>query len=447
MSVSPQFEGNVPKPGDLSRRVRMIAGGSIGNFVEWFDWFTYSAFALYFANVFFPAGDQTSQLLKTAGIFAAGFIFRPLGGWIMGRYADKAGRRKAMVVSMVFMSLGSFSIGLAPGYEQIGVLAPVVLLLARILQGLSMGGQFGSSAAYIAEVASPKRRGFQASFLYVTLILGQLMAMALLLVLQQVMDPAQLSAWGWRIPFIVGGVTALLALRLLLRLEESHSFETVQNKVAATSPRPTLRQYRREVLIVLGLNLGGSVAFYSFTTYMQKFLTNTGEFSKDTATQITTVGLVVLMFLQPVMGWLSDRVGRRPLLIAFGALGVLTTYPLMTAISTVTDRTEALILVIVAMAVLSPYTSISALFKAELFPTEIRALGVGLPHALVGSLFGGTAEFVALWLKQQGVESLFYWYVTLCMGVALMTALWMRETKGHSHITEDWVAASGSNHA
>jgi MHS family alpha-ketoglutarate permease-like MFS transporter len=423
--------------GDQSSRVRLIIGGSIGNFVEWFDWFAYSAFALYFANSFFPVGDQTSQLLKTAGIFAAGFIFRPLGGWIMGRYADVAGRRKAMVISMVLMSMGSFVIGLTPGYEQIGILAPAALLAARILMGLSMGGQFGSAAAYISEVASPKSRGFQASFLYVTLILGQLVAMALLVVLQQVMEPAELSAWGWRIPFILGGVMSLLALRLLLRLEESQSFETVRDKVATVSPWSSLRIYYREVIIVLGLNLGGSVAFYTFTTYMQKFLTNTAEFSKDTATQITTMGLLVFMFLQPVMGWLSDRVGRRPLLIAFGALGVLTTYPLLNAISRTTDRTEALILVVVAMAVLSPYTAISALFKAEMFPTEIRALGVGLPHALVGSLFGGTAEFVALWLKQQGVESYFYWYVTLCLAVALVTALWMKETMVQGRIVED----------
>jgi MHS family alpha-ketoglutarate permease-like MFS transporter len=423
--------------GDQSSRVRLIIGGSVGNFVEWFDWFAYSAFALYFANSFFPTGDQTSQLLKTAGIFAAGFIFRPLGGWIMGRYADYAGRRKAMVFSMILMSLGSFVIGFTPGYEQIGILAPMALLAARILMGLSMGGQFGSAAAYISEVASPKSRGFQASFLYVTLILGQLMAMALLVVLQQVMEPADLNAWGWRIPFIVGGVMSLLALRLLLQLEESQSFETVRDKVASVSPWSSLRIYYREVIVVLGLNLGGSVAFYTFTTYMQKFLTNTAAFSKDTATQITTVGLLVFMILQPVMGWLSDRVGRRPLLIAFGALGVLTTYPLLTAISTTTDRTEALVLVIAAMAVLSPYTAISALFKAEMFPTEIRALGVGLPHALVGSLFGGTAEFVALWLKQQGVESYFYWYVTLCAAIALATALWMKETKANSRITND----------
>ena len=175
-----------------------------------------------------------------------------------------------------------------------GALAPLVLLLARILQGLSMGGQYGSSAAYISEVAAPNRRGFQASFLYVTLILGQLMAMALLVVLQQVMDSENLTAWGWRIPFIVGGGTALLALRLLLRLEETRSFETAKVKTETVSPWVTFRLYRREVLIVVGLNLGGSVGFYTFTTYMQKFLTNTGEFSKDTADADHYCGAVCL---------------------------------------------------------------------------------------------------------------------------------------------------------
>ncbi len=417
-------------------RVRLIVGSSSGNFVEWFDWFTYSAFSLYFANIFFPTGDQTSQLLKTAAVFAAGFVVRPLGGWLMGRYADVAGRRKAMAVSMQFMSAGSFCVGLTPGYDEIGILAPVILLGARVLQGLSMGGQYGSCVTYISEVATRARRGFLSSFQYVTLILGQLTAMALLVVLQQVLTPEQLAGWGWRVPFILGGFAALLALRILLRLDESQTFEAVRDTAAAVPAWRTLRSHGREVLTVVGLTIGGAVGFYSFTTYMQKFLTLSAGLSRDAATQITAIGLFVLMLLQPVMGALSDRIGRRPLLIAFGALGVVGTYPLMLAISTVTDGMQATVLVVVAMAILAPYTAISGVYKAELFPTEIRALGVGLPYAVVGSVFGGTAEFIALWLKQQGVESLFFWYVTASFGIALVTALLMAETKAHSRIAD-----------
>ena len=415
-------------------RVRLIVGSSSGNFVEWFDWFTYSAFSLYFANIFFPTGDQTSQLLKTAAVFAAGFVARPLGGWLMGRYADVAGRRKAMAVSMQFMSAGSFCVGLTPGYDRIGILAPVILLGARVLQGLSMGGQYGSCVTYISEVATRARRGFLSSFQYVTLILGQLTAMALLVVLQQVLTPEQLAGWGWRVPFILGGFAALLALRILLRLDESQTFEAVKDTAATVPAWRTLRSHGREVLTVVGLTIGGAVGFYSFTTYMQKFLTLSAGLSRDAATQITAIGLFVLMLLQPVIGTLSDRIGRRPLLIAFGALGLLGTYPLMLAISTVTDGMRATVLVVVAMAILAPYTAISGVYKAELFPTEIRALGVGLPYAVVGSVFGGTAEFIALWLKQQGVESLFFWYVTVSFGIALVTALLMPETTAHSRI-------------
>lgn len=415
-------------------RMRLIIGSSSGNFVEWFDWFTYSAFSLYFANVFFPEGDQTSQLLKAAAVFAAGFIVRPLGGWIMGRYADKHGRRKAMVVSMVLMSLGSLSVGISPGFETIGLMAPVVLTVARVLQGLSMGGQYASCVTYISEVAGAERRGFLASFQYVTLIMGQLAAMGLLIVLQQTLSPGDLSAWGWRVPFIIGAIAALLALKVLLTLDETESFTAIKHKVEGVPAWATLAKYKREVAIVLGLTIGGAVSFYSFTTYMQKFLTNTAGFSKDQATQLTALGLFVMMLLQPVMGALSDRIGRRPLLIAFGALGVLLTYPLLTAISTVTDGVTAAALVIVAMAILAPYTAISGVFKAELFPTEIRALAVGLPYALMSSMFGGTAEIIALSLKQRGIETAFFWYVTACMGVALITALLMKDPKANSRI-------------
>jgi len=418
-------------------RIRAILGGSIGNLVEWYDWYAYAAFALYFAQVFFPKGDQTAHLLNTAAVFAVGFFARPIGSWLMGLYADRKGRRAALVFSMVAMGAGSLVIALTPGYARIGVAAPAILVLARVLQGLSVGGEYAASATYLSEVAGRKRRGFWSSFQYVTLIMGQLLALAVLLVLQQFLSADQLSSWGWRIPFALGAVCALLALWVRRGIEETSSFIAVKKRAAPAETWKLIAQHPRELAIVVGLTMGGTIGFYTFSTYAQKFLANTSGFSKDRASQIAAGSLLVFMLLQPVMGWISDLVGRRPLLIGFSAIGVLSTVPLMTSIGAAKNTTQAFMLVTLALANISAYTSIGAVFKAELFPAEIRARGVGLPYAIVVSLFGGTAEYVALWLKQHGHESWFYWYVTGCMAVALITALVMRDTKRHSRIIED----------
>lgn len=412
-----------------------MLGGTAGHLVEWYDWFAYSSFALYFANVFFPQGDQTAQLLQAAAVFAIGFLARPLGAWAMGLYADRAGRRPALALSVGMMCLGSFIIAVTPGFADIGIAAPAILLAARVLQGLSVGGEYGTSATYMSEMAGRAGRGFWSSFLYVTLIAGQLLALCVLIVLQRTMTPEALQAWGWRIPFAIGGVLAIVVFWIRSGIAESASFENRRRAPATTML--LLRQHPREILMVIGLTAGGALSYYAYTTYMQKFLVNTSGFSRDQATEITAVALFCFMLVQPIFGWLSDRVGRKPMLIAAFGLTTALTYPLFSAIAEVRDVADARVLVMVPLLILSAYTSVSAVIKAELFPAHLRALGVALPFSLANAAFGGTAEYVALWFKQAGMEHGFYLYVTVISAVALAVAIGMRDTKRESLIVED----------
>jgi MHS family alpha-ketoglutarate permease-like MFS transporter len=426
-------------PLTTARRLRSIVSGSIGNLVEWYDWYAYAAFSLYFAKVFFPSADLTAQLLDTAAIFAVGFLMRPLGGWLLGVYADRRGRKAALVLSVTMMCAGSLIIAVTPGYAVIGVAAPLLLVLARLLQGLSVGGEYGSSATYLSEIATREHRGFWSSFQYVTLIMGQLLALGVLILLQRVfLTPQQLEDWGWRIPFAIGALCALTALYLRRTMVETELF--VQHHAEAVRGESTLRKllrHPRELLTVAGLTMGGTLAFYTYTTYMQKFLVNSAGMGKDTATAISAAALLVFVLLQPAVGALSDRVGRRPLLIGFGVLGTLLTVPILSRLAQVGSPLEAFALILVALAVVSGYTAINAVVKAELFPVEVRALGVGLPYALTVSLFGGTAEYVALWFKSIGHESGYYWYVTACIACSLVVYARMPDTKAISRIDRD----------
>jgi len=419
-------------------RLRNIIGGSAGNLVEWYDWYVYSAFTLYFAPVFFPKGDRTAQLLSAAAVFAVGFVMRPVGAWVMGIYADRHGRKAGLTLSVTLMCAGSLIIGLTPGYASIGVLAPAMLLFARMLQGLSVGGEYGASATYLSEMAGKRHRGFYSSFQYVTLISGQLLALALLLTLQTGYGEDALKNWAWRVPFLVGAVLALFVFYLRRRLAETESFAKVrQGEAPRSSGMALLRQHPREALLVVALTAGGTLAFYAYTTYMQKFLVDTSGFSNASASRITAGALFVFMLLQPAVGALSDRIGRKPVMIAFGVGGLLFTYPIFRALEQVRDPFAAFALVLAALVIVSGYTAINAVVKAELFPAHIRALGVALPYAIANTLFGGTAEYVALWLKQAGVASAFYWYVTVMIGLSLVVYLRMRDTARDSLIAED----------
>jgi len=413
-----------------SHRLRSILGGSIGNLVEWYDWYAYSAFSLYFAKSFFPPADQTVQLLNAAAVFAVGFLMRPLGGWLMGRYADRHGRRTALTASVLLMCAGSLLIAITPSYATIGIAAPALLVIARMMQGVSVGGEYGASATYLSEMAGAKYRGFWSSFQYVTLIMGQLLALGVLLVLQRTMSVAALEAWGWRIPFVIGAACALVAVVLRRNMAETTAFtKALAPGETRKSALTSLMAHPRSVATVFGLTAGGTVAFYTFTTYAQKFLVNTAGFTKSDATLISAASLAIFMCVQPLVGALSDRVGRRPVLMTFGVVGTLGTIPLLTALSTSTTFGSALLLLTVALLAVSGYTAINAVVKTELFPTNVRALGVAFPYAVAVSLFGGTAEYLALWFKNMGHESWFYWYVTACIAASLVVYVTMPETR------------------
>jgi len=417
-------------------RIKSIIGGSLGNLVEWYDWYIYSFFSLYFAATFFPKGNQTVQLLSTAAIFAIGFLMRPIGGWLMGTFADRKGRKAALTFSVLLMSIGSLIIAIVPGYKQIGVVAPIILLLSRIIQGLSVGGEYGTSATYLSEMATKKHRGFYSSFQYVTLIMGQLIASSFVVLLQKVfLTEKELHEWGWRIPFVFGAILAVTVMYLRRSLQESASFKQEDTKDERGTIKALLN-HPKAVLTVIGLTIGGTVAFYTFTTYMQKFLVDTAKFSNADASLISTLSLVVFMLLQPLFGLLSDKIGRKPLLIGFGIAGALATVPIMTTLGNVKEVWPAFLLVMCALMITSGYTSINAVVKAELFPAQIRALGVGFPYAIAVSLFGGTAETLALTFKQNHHANYFYWYVTGCILISLVVYVAMGDTRKYSKIED-----------
>ncbi|PWK64198.1 MHS family alpha-ketoglutarate permease-like MFS transporter [Streptomyces sp. CG 926] len=425
-------------PGDKRRKRRLaLVGGSLGNLVEWYDWFVYASFAIYFADSFFPGDNPTTQLMNTAGIFAVGFLMRPVGGWILGRAADRHGRKSALTLTVTMMSVAALLIAVAPTYGQAGYFGALVLLLARLLQGMSIGGEYAASATYLTEASARNRRGLGSSFQYVSMTCGQLLGLGILITLQHTLTTAQLESWGWRIPFLVGALFAVVVFWLRRRLQETDAFkeETASapgEEAHDDSTRGTLKalwHYRRQAGLVMALTLGGTVAYYTYTTYLTKYLVGSAGMEKTTATLVSFTALTLFAVLQPFAGMLSDRIGRRPLLITFAVGCTVGTYPIMTALGSASSYWSALGLSLLALVIVTGYTSINAAVKAELFPTRVRALGVALPYAIANALFGGTAEYVALWFKNSGHEKMFFWYVSGCALISLVTYVLMPDTR------------------
>ena len=287
----------------------------------------------------------------------------------------------------------------------------------------------------MSEVATSHNRGFLSSFQYVTLIGGQLLASAVVTVLLLVLSKEQMSDWGWRIPFFIGALLAVVSIIMRRNLIETISKKHTENKEAGSMK--ALWKNPRAMLIVLGITAGSSTIFYTFTTYMQKFLVNTSGFEKDTATFIMTFVLLIFMVAQPVYGMISDKIGRKLCMVLFGGFGVLTTVPLMSSIAQTNNVTIAIVLILLGLAWISFYTSISGIVKADLFPAHVRALGVGLPYAIANAIFGGSSEFLALKLKSVGHEEYFFYYVSVVMAIALIAALAMPDNRKHSLIDKD----------
>jgi MHS family alpha-ketoglutarate permease-like MFS transporter len=409
-------------------RIRSIVGGLAGNLIEWYDFLAYSIFSIYFAKSFFPSDKPTVQLMNVAAIAAVGYVARPLGSWLIGLYADRRGRKSALTWSVMAMCVGSLTIAVTPGYATIGVFAPVVLVFARLLQGLSMGGEYGTSATYLSEIAPEHRRGFYLGFLQVSVVAGQLVALALMLVMQNVLFTSQqIERWGWRIPFVIGGALALFALYMRRNVEESEAFKHGARQTDPSVGKQML-QHWRQIALAIGITVGGTVGFYTYTVYMQKYLVNSVGLSTETSTLISAGALLLYMPLQPLFGLASDVFGRRPVLVFFGVCCTIFSVPLFTALSHTKDPLIAFLLSFAGLVMLSGFTSIHMLVKTELFPVRIRALAVGLPYALTTAILGGTTEFVALRLKSNGYEQYFYWYVAAWAAVSLLVYIWMPET-------------------
>ncbi|MBJ7500849.1 MAG: MFS transporter [Sphingopyxis sp.] len=419
------------------KRLVSIVGGSMGNLVEWYDWFAYAAFAIYFAPVFFPQADPTAQLLNSAAIFAVGFVMRPIGAWVMGRFADTRGRKAGLTLSVALMFSGSMLIAVAPTYAAAGLLGPATLLVARMLQGLSLGGEYGASATYLSEMAPRENRGFWASFQYMTLCGGQLCAIFVAVVLQSFLTEAELTAWGWRIPFVIGALLALGVYLLRRNLAETPSFENQAVDRPVSTAKRLWKEHRRESILVGMLSAGGGLAAYTYTSYMQKFLFNTVGFDKATATYIIAAALLWFTAMQPVFGALADRFGRKPMLLLFGIGGAIVAVPTFMTLETVTSPYVATLLVMIPLTLQSGYSANNALVKAELFPAHIRGLGVALPYAIGNAMFAGTLEIVALALKDAGIERVFYFYVAFVIAMAGVATLLLPETKERSLIVED----------
>ncbi|OFK62474.1 MFS transporter [Corynebacterium sp. HMSC078A10] len=412
--------------------IKAILAASSGNLVEWFDFYIYAFFSVYFADQFFSGTGETGALMKSAGVFFIGFLMRPIGGYVFGRIADRYGRKRSMLIAIIMMCAGSLLFAALPTAATVGAWAPVLMLIVRCIQGLSVGGEYGATATYMSEIASSGRRGFYSSFQYVTLIGGQLLASLLAVIMTSTLGEEAITNGWWRLPFVIGALAAVVSLWLRNGLEETTS-STERSEEGAGTLRQ-LMQHPRSFWVVLGITAIGSLTFYTYTTYMQKFLINTGGFAKGDVARTMTVCLFVFMILQPLTGLLSDKIGRKNTILIFGVASTVGTIPafmLLEAQSTLIGAGAVIILIFVFE---SGYTSISGILKAEMFPTYIRGLGVGFTYAVGNSLFGGSAEYVALGLKNAGHANAFPIYVTVMAALGVVAMLFLHDSRTHSTI-------------
>ncbi|MFJ4839938.1 MFS transporter [Streptomyces sp. NPDC088746] len=408
---------------------RQLAAASVGNAAEWYDWYAYSFLAVYIADQVFPrsASNSLVPLLATFAVFAVGFFMRPIGGLLMGAVADRHGRRAALTATILLMGAGSLLVALTPTYHAVGVLAPVVLVIARLVQGLSVGGEFAASTTFLVESAGPGRRGLFSSFQYVSTTIGQLIASGVAALLVLLLTNDRMNDWGWRVPFLIGALFSLVGLWIRRGAHETRPAE--QRGGARPGLFDALRLHPRESLLICGITAGGTIAYYTWTTYLPTFAQVNADFDKGDALVVSTISLAFFALLQPLGGMLSDRIGRRPLLLFFAIGFAALVVPLL---GSVTDTFVSLLLVQCAgMVLLTGYTSVAAAVNAEIFPARVRAAGIGFPYSLTVALFGGTAPYVGTWFKEAGHAGGFPWYVAgLCLVSACFYLVLPETAKG-----------------
>ncbi|GAS88568.1 MFS transporter [Mycolicibacterium brisbanense] len=448
MTVSTAHPPPPSGPAATRRAIWNTIRGSSGNLVEWYDVYVYTVFATYFEKQFFDQADQNSTVYIYA-IFAVTFVTRPIGSWFFGRFADRRGRRAALTFSVSLMALCSLVIALVPARDTIGVAAPIILVLCRLVQGFATGGEYGTSATYMSEAATRERRGFFSSFQYVTLVGGHVLAQFTLLIILTVLSPAQVGEFGWRIGFAVGGVAAVVVFWLRRTMDESLSEEQLAAVKAGQdnssgSMRELLTGYWKPLLLCFLITMGGTLAFYAYSVNAPAIVKATYKDQAMTATWINLIGLIFLMALQPVGGLISDKVGRKPLLLFFGFGGVVYTYVLFTYLPQTRSPIMSFLLVAVSYVLLTGYTSINALVKSELFPAHVRALGVGVGYALANSIFGGTAPVIYQALKEQHQVPLFIAYVTVCIAISLVVYLFFLKNKADTYLDREKGSAFGT---
>lgn len=437
ISSSPGASAPLGTVTSYRRAILNTLRGSSGNLVEWYDVYIYTVFASYFTDQFFPKEDEDSTFYIYA-IFAVTFVMRPIGSWFFGRYADRHGRRKALVLSVSLMALCSFGIAVMPTRATIGVAAAVVLMVFRLVQGFATGGEYGTSATYMSEAATRERRGFFSSFQYVTLVGGHVLAQFTLLIMLAVLDKPQIESWAWRIPFAIGGVAAIVVFWLRRSMDESLSEERLAAIRSGADRRSgSLRElfvsYWKPLLLVFLITMGGTLAFYTYSINAPGIVKSAYTDQATAATWVNLIGLIFLMLLQPVGGLISDKIGRKPLLVFFGVGGVIYTYFLLTYLPKTTNPFASFGLLAIGYIILTGYTSINALVKAEQFPAHIRALGVGLGYAIANSLFGGTAPAIYEAMKDNYLTQ-FIVYVTITIALSLLVYIFWLKNKATTQL-------------
>ena len=411
--------------------VKTLVSASIGNAVEWFDWTVYATFVVFFAGQFFPSENQALALIGATSTYALAFFFRPLGGILLGRFADLKGRKAGMLLTILLMAGGSMVIALLPTYEQVGWLAPILLLLARIAQGMSLGGEVSNASAYLGEIAPPAHRGRYSSFFYISTGSALLLASLLGVLLTTVLTDEQLQNWGWRIAFFIGGLLGFIGMWLRRSLVETEQFEENAEKARATK-HPLLRtitHHPKAVVQLMAITLLSTLTYYTFFSALTPFAITFRGADKSDVFIALSIGTALFVALCYPFGALSDRIGRRPQLLVWSGALALLIVPLSFLVQ---DNLFSLIVVFcTGLGLYALMASIAPAVMSELFPTELRATGIGAWYNLTVALFGGTAPLVITALSSAGHPLWFFWYVATGAAIAFLVILFtLRETKG-----------------